>query len=541
LQIDHDADMKKGLLLLTAGIGIAILTHAESFTLTGKISGQAAGNNGMEPAADTLSMDTLRAAVEKHPDSLSAHLRFIAAFEKSVPGMSFENRDSVVGLLEPQYIAWMKRFPRSATVPLAIGDAYIDAESPKARAYLLKAVALDPKMAKAWEDLAGDAELWGDVGAEREYWKRAMDAEPGSVDYSFQYAFTFRSSDPEKYRQLSLEVAKNFPNSERGAQAFYWLAQNTKDPRARMSIYEQSRKAFPPELFDWSAGSMSEYFDLLLELDPDQALPLARSMVAAKVGGPGEMEWHKQVILAGQVADARRSLVEHRPAAALRSLDSVKLNRWSGAHEVLKLLKAQTLDALGNTRAAYDTLLFFFAKTPFDRTREGMMRYGAKLGKDKDQVDADVRKLREAADRPAAPFTLAAYLTPDSVSLADYRGKALLLTFWFPGCGPCRDEFRYFQAALNTFDPKDIAFVGININPTQDAYVAPFMRSSGFGFTPLHDNGDRTQKAYHVAAAPTSFLIDRQGRIAFSDIYIRTYKARRMLELMIGSLLEDKP
>ncbi|MEI9810845.1 MAG: hypothetical protein WDO16_24875 [Bacteroidota bacterium] len=47
-----------------------------------------------------------------------------------------------------------------------------------------------------------------------------MEAEPANADYSFYYANSFSKSDPKKYRSLSLDVAKRFPATERGAQSF---------------------------------------------------------------------------------------------------------------------------------------------------------------------------------------------------------------------------------------------------------------------------------------------------------------------------------
>jgi thiol-disulfide isomerase/thioredoxin len=113
----------------------------------------------------------------------------------------------------------------------------------------------------------------------------------------------------------------------------------------------------------------------------------------------------------------------------------------------------------------------------------------------------------------------------------------VLLTFWFPGCGPCRGEFPHFQEVLKKFKGQDIAYVGINVVPGQDPYVLPFMQSSGYSFTPLRDKDQMAQKAYHVRGEPSNYLIDRDGHIIFSDFMIQSPRAQRMLELMIGSLV----
>ena len=160
------------------------------------------------------------------------------------------------------------------------------------------------------------------------------------------------------------------------------------------------------------------------------------------------------------------------------------------------------------------------------------------MGKDAAWVDEAVERKRIAAAKAAPVFDLYAYQTDHSVSLKDYRGKVVLLTFWFPGCGPCRGEFPHFQEVLNKFKGQDIAYVGINVFPGQDPYVLPFMHSSGYSFTPLRDRDGTIQKAYHVQGEPSNFLIDRDGRIIFSNFMIQNPKAQRMLEMMISSLLQ---
>ena len=502
-----------------------------------------------DPASPTTTMSTgqpsleeLRAAVEAHPDSPSIHERYITAFRKSIPNLNFSNFDSVMSLLKPQYDAWIQRFPSSAVVPFAIGHASANAESPEAKPYLLKAVALDPKMAVAYADLAIDAERWGQFDASDAYLKKAMEADPTNPDYASSYAFAMERTDPAKYRKLSQEVAKNFPDSDRGAQMLYWLAYRSNDEGEKASVYRQLKEKFPPARFNWSASAMLNYFDLLLTQSPEQALALAHEMAAiTKEDDEYEKkQWESNIHIAEHMVAASKALNEHRPADALSAMAEVNPNKWSDSKETVNLLKAKAADAAGNTQAAFDTLLVFYAKEPSDETRTMMLKYAHKLGKDEAWVDAGIQRERAAAAKDAPVFKLYAYKTGDSVSLKDYRGKVVLLTFWFPGCGPCRGEFPHFQAVLNKFKAKDIAYVGINVVLSQDPYVLPFMRSSGYTFTPLRDNDRWAEKAYNVRGEPTNFLIDKDGRIIFSNFMIQNPKAQRMLELMIGSMLSKK-
>lgn len=483
------------------------------------------------------SVAELRAAVEAQPNNPELHQRFITAFRKSIPGANWTNADSILSLLKPQYEEWIKRFPNVATVPFAIGHAFAGAESPEAKPYLLKAVALDPKLAEAWMDLAIDAERWGDFDGSDSYLKKAMEADPSNPQYAASYAFAMERTDFAKYRQLSFDVANRFTDSDRGAQMLYWLAFRSDNHKEKEDIYKMLKEKFPPAKFDWSASAMINYFDLLMEKDPVQALALAREMQPVATDDYSKKEWRQDLAMAEKVVDANKALDQHRPADAVTVLASVHPGKYSGSRETIVLLKAKAIDATGNTMGAFDSLLVFYTTEPSDESHQVMLNYTAKMGKDSAWVDEAIKHKRLAAAKEAPAFDLYAYQTGHSISLKDYRGKVVLLTFWFPGCGPCRGEFPHFQEVLNKFKGQDIAYIGINVVPGQDPYVLPFMRSSGYSFTPLRDKDQMAQKAYHVRGEPSNFLIDRDGRIIFSDFMIQSPKAQRMLELMIGSLV----
>ena len=116
----------------------------------------------------------------------------------------------------------------------------------------------------------------------------------------------------------------------------------------------------------------------------------------------------------------------------------------------------------------------------------------------------------------------------------------VLLTYWFPGCGPCRGEFPHFQNVVNKFKGQDLVYVGINISPEQNDYVVPFMKSSGYTFIPIEDvEGRNKGNLDNRNAAPVNFLIDKTGKIVYSDI--RTDESNEdLLATMITSLLNKK-
>jgi len=137
---------------------------------------------------------------------------------------------------------------------------------------------------------------------------------------------------------------------------------------------------------------------------------------------------------------------------------------------------------------------------------------------------------------PAPAFELGLYTSDKKARLEDFRGKVILLTFWFPGCIPCKAEMEYFQNVVNKYDKKDLVYLGINMVPYQDNKVLPFMERTKFSFIPLRATTEWAQEIYKVSAAPANFIIDKKGKIVYSDFVIGA-GTEHILELMINSLM----
>jgi len=472
--------------------------------------------------ADTVVM--LTSIIVSNPNDMAAHQKYI----------------EYVGIDSPelltQYDEWMAKFPKSAAVTYALGEALYNAEYPSAKRYLLRAVELDPKLAKAYLQLSIDAERWGDFEVAREYMKKASEADPDSPDYAFYYASSFSDVNPELYRKLSLEVIGKFPESERAAQALYWLALRTEDTEERIRLYRRSLNEFPPDKFRWSSSSMPSLFDIYLEKSPAQAVEFAQQMKALSKSESDVKSWDDRERLAQAVLTVKTLTEEKRTKEAEDVATAIVIPRYSSATEFITLLKAEANDVAGNTEGAYESLLKYFSSQPTDDTYSVLLAYGMKLGKTKANVNAEVHKTRYSAAVPATPFSRKNYLTNDSLSLMDLKGKVVLLTYWFPGCGPCRGEFPNFESVIRKFSRDEVAYVGINIAPEQDEYVLPFVKSSGYSFIPLKDEPD---KRGNLAArgAPTNYLLDREGNIVFKN-FRTDDRNERTLELMIQALLD---
>jgi cytochrome c biogenesis protein CcmG, thiol:disulfide interchange protein DsbE len=98
-------------------------------------------------------------------------------------------------------------------------------------------------------------------------------------------------------------------------------------------------------------------------------------------------------------------------------------------------------------------------------------------------------------------------------SLADHKGKVVVLNVWASWCPPCRSEMPLLQRTHDRIASQDALVLGID---SQDASedAMRFLRENKITFPSLRDRDGEYAGDLGVAALPETFLIDRQGRIA---------------------------
>lgn len=117
---------------------------------------------------------------------------------------------------------------------------------------------------------------------------------------------------------------------------------------------------------------------------------------------------------------------------------------------------------------------------------------------------------RSATGRPAHALPTAV-LHPPRVTLADVRGRPVIVHFWASWCGPCTKEAAQL-ARLNAQLHGRAALIGVDWSDnTADA--AAFIRRHGWTFANLIDHNGTTGNAYGISGLPTTFVLDRNGRV----------------------------
>jgi peroxiredoxin len=100
------------------------------------------------------------------------------------------------------------------------------------------------------------------------------------------------------------------------------------------------------------------------------------------------------------------------------------------------------------------------------------------------------------------------------VHLTDYRGKVVLLDFWATWCGPCRIEIPWFMEMQRKNKDKGFEVVGVAMDDEGWEAVKPFLQELSVNYRVVMGNDAVAQAYGGVDALPTTFLIDREGKIA---------------------------
>ena len=131
---------------------------------------------------------------------------------------------------------------------------------------------------------------------------------------------------------------------------------------------------------------------------------------------------------------------------------------------------------------------------------------------------------RLEAGLPAPDFTLPR-LNGNTVSLADYRGKVVLLNIWATWCPPCVEEMPSMETLYTSLKGKDFEILAVSIDSTGAKVVAPFMRKHKLSFPALVDPKGTIKSLYGTTGVPESFIIDKKGVIHQKIIGPRNWAA----------------
>jgi cytochrome c biogenesis protein CcmG/thiol:disulfide interchange protein DsbE len=140
---------------------------------------------------------------------------------------------------------------------------------------------------------------------------------------------------------------------------------------------------------------------------------------------------------------------------------------------------------------------------------------------------------------PAPEFKLAG-LEGKPLSIADFHGKVVLLNFWATWCGPCRAEIPDLVELQNKYKDQ-LQIIGLVVDDEDQDAIKKFITEFGINY-PVAVAPDELRMQYGgIAALPTSFVIDAEGRVVqkhegLRDPVLYEVEIRSLLGLPIGNV-----
>ncbi len=219
----------------------------------------------------------------------------------------------------------------------------------------------------------------------------------------------------------------------------------------------------------------------------------------------------------------------------IATIFETKLSQDPGARAALVGL-ADIYETLGDTKDAQAVFEKRLAQDPKDRTAlEELAKIYEKLGDtelaQEYQIKADPSLGwvgQVLSDFPASTVDL----DGNPISLADYRGKVVLLDFWAVWCGPCIGEIPNVKAVYEKYHGKGFEVISVSFDENE-AVLREYIKEKEIPWRQILDDGGfggTFAKQYGVRGIPAPFLIDRAGKVI-------SVKARGNL---LGELVETE-
>ena len=114
--------------------------------------------------------------------------------------------------------------------------------------------------------------------------------------------------------------------------------------------------------------------------------------------------------------------------------------------------------------------------------------------------------------KPAPEFTLPLF-DGGEISLAELRGKVVVINFWASWCDPCREEAPVLERMWREYRDRGVVFLGVNYVDVESE-ARKYLKEFDVTYPNGPDVGQKIARAYRIRGVPETFFVDPQGNIA---------------------------
>ena len=142
----------------------------------------------------------------------------------------------------------------------------------------------------------------------------------------------------------------------------------------------------------------------------------------------------------------------------------------------------------------------------------------------------------EVSSRPVAADFNVPDLNGNPLSLSALKGKVVLLDFWATWCPPCREEIPHFVELYSAHQGKGLEIIGLSVDQGGAGVVTQFVKENKVSYPVAMADMKLTQAYGGIRGIPTTFLVDKNGRIAKKYV---GYQSKEVFEREIQKLLAE--
>ena len=114
-------------------------------------------------------------------------------------------------------------------------------------------------------------------------------------------------------------------------------------------------------------------------------------------------------------------------------------------------------------------------------------------------------------------------------NIDEWNGKVLLINFWATWCPPCRRELPAMNRAWKKLKDEGIVMLAVDVGEDEDT-IFTFMADYPIDFTVLLDSSGEISASWPVVGLPTTFVLDKEGRLVYRAIGGREWDDEHLLE-----------
>jgi thiol-disulfide isomerase/thioredoxin len=117
------------------------------------------------------------------------------------------------------------------------------------------------------------------------------------------------------------------------------------------------------------------------------------------------------------------------------------------------------------------------------------------------------------------------------------RGKVVLVDFWASWCEPCKQSFPVMEELHKRYAERGLVIIAVNVDENRPDMEA-FLKKNAATFVVLRDASQKLVEKAGIATMPSSFLIDREGKVRFAHTGFRGTETKKKYEEEIELLLK---